>query len=152
MMQQRFRDMCPEDLPQVLANERRAYTHPWTEGVFKDCLAHGYTCRISNYADRLIGHAILSVAAGESHLLNVCIHPDCQGHGLGQTLVEHMLELARERSAGTMFLEVRRSNNVALKLYEKLGFNEVGVRRGYYPAFTGREDAIVLAKELSNTP
>ena len=147
-MVQQIRKMQLADLPEVLRNERRGYTHPWSEGIFKDCLKGKHECWLLVYCDRTIGHGILSVAAGESHLLNVCIHPECQGHGFGRTLVEHLMERASARQASTIFLEVRPSNVAAYQLYEKLGFNEVGIRENYYPAFRGREDAIVLAKEL----
>lgn len=141
-------EMRQADLPNVLKNERRGYSHPWTEGVFSDCLNAGHECWLFVFEGRNIGHGILSVAAGESHLLNVCIHPDYQGNGYGRLLVEHMLKRARARGAGCVFLEVRPSNQIACKLYEDLGFNEVGVRKDYYPAFVGREDALVLAREL----
>lgn len=143
-----FRPMLPDDLPGVLKNERRSYTHPWTEGIFKDCLKSGYECWLISCVDRVIGHGILSVAAGESHMLNVCIHPDCQGHGFGKIMVEHLLVRARIKKAKRVYLEVRPSNLVAYKLYENMGFNEIGVRAGYYPAYVGREDALVLAMEL----
>lgn len=136
------------DLPIVMRNERRGYSHPWTEGTFTDCLNADYECWLFCYEGHIIGHGILSVAAGESHLLNVCIHPDYQGNGFGRILVEHMLAVARSRRAERVYLEVRPSNLVAYKLYEDLGFNEIGVRKDYYPAFVGREDALVLAKEF----
>ncbi|MFP6804500.1 MAG: ribosomal protein S18-alanine N-acetyltransferase [Pseudomonadales bacterium] len=136
------------DLPDVLRNERRGYTHPWTEGIFRDCLRNGQECWLLMCSDQNVGHGILSVAAGESHLLNVCVHPDFQGHGFGRILVEHLLERARTGEASTIFLEVRPSNVAACELYDKLGFNEVGIRENYYPSNIGREDALVLAKEL----
>ena len=136
------------DLPDVLRNERRGYTHPWTEGIFRDCLRNGQECWLLMCSDQNVGHGILSVAAGESHLLNVCVHPDFQGHGFGRILVEHLLERARKGQASTIFLEVRPSNVAACELYDKLGFNEVGIRENYYPSNIGREDALVLAKEL----
>jgi len=140
--------MQQSDLPNVVRNERLAYSHPWTEGIFADCLNAGYECWLFVFEGMNIGHGIMSVAAGESHLLNVCIHPQYQGNGFGRILVEHMIHRARACRAGCMFLEVRPSNIVAYKLYEDLGFNEVGVRKDYYPAFAGREDALVLAREF----
>ena len=148
MTGQTIRRMLDSDLDVVLTNERRAYTHPWSEGIFRDCLKNGNDCFVLEASSRLIGHGVLSVGAGEAHLLNVCVHPDCHGHGFGCTLVEHLIQEARNSRATTMFLEVRPSNVVACKLYENLGFNEVGVRENYYPAFKGREDALVLAIEL----
>jgi len=140
--------MTQGDVPTVLRNERRAYTHPWTEGIFVDCVKSGYECWLFVLEGRNVGHGILSVAAGESHLLNVCINPDVQGRGYGRILVDFILDRARQAGATCVFLEVRPSNVVACRLYEELGFNEVGVRKNYYPAFVGREDALVLAKEF----
>ena len=147
-MSSEVRRMQRTDLPDVLRNERRGYTHPWTEGIFRDCLRNGQECWLLMCSDQNVGHGILSVAAGESHLLNVCVHPDFQGHGFGRILVEHLLERARTGEASTIFLEVRPSNVAACELYDKLGFNEVGIRENYYPSNVGREDALVLAKEL----
>lgn len=147
-MSSEIRRMQMADLPDVLRNERRGYTHPWTEGVFRDCLRNDQECWLLMSGDRNVGHGILSVAAGESHLLNVCVHPDYQGLGFGRLLVEHLLERSRAGEASTIFLEVRPSNAAACELYDKLGFNEVGVRKNYYPSYIGREDALVLAKEL----
>lgn len=136
------------DLPDILVNERRGYTHPWSEGIFKDCIQSGYECWLIIYLKQVIGHGILSVAAGESHILNVCIHPDCQSLGFGGILVKHLLGKAQDKNAKRVFLEVRSSNRVAYKLYENLGFNEIGIRPNYYPAHVGREDALVLGKEF----
>ena len=147
-MSSEVRRMQLTDLPDVLRNERQGYTHPWTEGIFRDCLRNGQECWLLLCSDQNVGHGILSVAAGESHLLNVCVHPDFQGHGFGRILVEHLLERARTGEASTIFLEVRPSNVAACELYDKLGFNEVGIRENYYPSNVGREDALVLAKEL----
>jgi ribosomal-protein-alanine N-acetyltransferase len=147
-MSSEVRRMQLTDLPDVLRNERRGYTHPWTEGIFRDCLRNGQECWLLMCSDQNVGHGILSVAAGESHLLNVCVHPDFQGHGFGRILVEHLLERARTGEASTIFLEVRPSNVAACELYDKLGFNEVGIRENYYPSNVGREDALVLAKQL----
>lgn len=147
-MSSEVRRMQLTDLPDVLRNERRGYTHPWTEGIFRDCLRNGQECWLLMCSDQNVGHGILSVAAGESHLLNVCVHPDFQGHGFGRILVEHLLERARTGEASTIFLEVRPSNVAACELYDKLGFNEVGLRENYYPSNIGREDALILAKEL----
>jgi ribosomal-protein-alanine N-acetyltransferase len=141
--------MTPEDLPAVELNEIDAYSHPWSQGVFLDCLDSDYDCWVIEYGNQLVGHGILSVAAGECHLLNVCVNRDNQSHGLGRRMVEHLLVQAVKRKAERVYLEVRPSNTVAYKLYESMGFSEVGVRKGYYPADWGREDALVLTRELS---
>ena len=147
-MSSEVRRMQLADLPDVLRNERLGYTYPWTEGIFRDCLRNGQECWLLMSSGQNVGHGILSVAAGESHLLNVCVHPDFQGHGFGRIIVEHVLARARAGEASTIFLEVRPSNVAACELYDKLGFNEVGIRENYYPSKVGREDALVLAKEL----
>ena len=96
----------------------------------------------------MLGHAIVTVGAGEAHLLNVCIRANKQGSGLGRRLVMHIMEKAHAAGADALFLEVRPSNHVAAKLYDTIGFNEVGVRKDYYPAPIGHEDARVLALDL----
>ena len=143
-----MRPMEEGDVPEVLAVERAGYPHPWTEGIFRDCLRAGYCCWVLQVEDRMVGHGVLSVAVGEAHILNVCVHPDWQGRGFGRRILERMLRLAREHEADTAFLEVRVSNTVAQRLYESAGFNEIGLRRGYYPSDNGREDAVVYAKAL----
>ena len=135
------------DIEAVLINERCSYTHPWSHSIFEECMKKD-DCWVLEANSRIIGHGIISVGAEEAHLLNVCINPNFQGNGYGQLLVEYLINQARSQAAINMFLEVRLSNQVAYQLYEKLGFNEIGVRHDYYPAYTGREDAIVLAIEL----
>ena len=147
-MASELRCMILSDLKGVLRNERSGYTHPWTEGIFRDCLRNHDECWLLLQDGINVGHGILSVAAGESHLLNVCVNARYQGFGFGRILVKHMLTRAKQRSASSIFLEVRPSNTAACELYEKLGFNEVGIRENYYPAKVGREDALVMAKEL----
>ena len=140
--------MGEDDLAQVVANELHAYEFPWTLGVFRDCLAAGQECRVALAEGEIVGHGVVSFGAGEAHLLNVCIRRQSQGQGHGRALVLHLLERARAREADVLFLEVRPSNHVAGNLYETLGFREIGVRRNYYPAHTGHEDARVLVLDL----
>ncbi len=144
----RFRPMRMADLTSVVRNETRAYAFPWTPGIFADCITARYECWVAHREERVLGHGVLSVAAREAHILNVCIARDDQGRGYGRQLVEHLLRRARIRGADMVFLEVRPSNVVAGRLYESLGFNEIGIRRDYYPAPKGHEDARVLAMQL----
>jgi len=143
-----FREMTLADLDSVLRIESRAYTFPWSRGIFADCLLAGHCCRVCCLDGRVWGHAVLSAAAGEAHLLNICVARDKQGEGLGRAFVHHMLKRAQLLGAETLFLEVRPSNAVALALYDSLGFEQVGHRKDYYPAALGREDAYVLALRL----
>jgi ribosomal-protein-alanine N-acetyltransferase len=142
--------MFTEDLDAVLANEFTGYDFPWSRGVFTDCLKVGNQCWVLERDGDLLGHAIVTVGAGEAHLLNVCIRASEQGSGFGRRLVLYVLEKAFEAGADALFLEVRPSNHVAAKLYESLGFNEVGVRKNYYPAPIGHEDARVLVLDLES--
>lgn len=145
-----FRPMLETDLDQVFENETRAYQFPWTRGNFRDCLAAFHECRVMLSDADIVGHGILSFAAGEAHLLNVCVRRDRQGNGHGRALVAHMLDRARSRRAEVVFLEVRLSNLVAIHLYRSLGFNEIGLRKGYYPAQAGHEDAQIMALDLNH--
>jgi ribosomal-protein-alanine N-acetyltransferase len=142
------RPMREEDLHAVLAIEQDAYEYPWSSAIFDDCLRVGYCCWVLEWEGRMIGYSIMSVGAGESHLLNLCIHPGSQRRGFGQGLLEHMLDLARKHRAAIMFLEVRPTNLGAIRLYERAGFTKVGTRRAYYPAPGGREDALILSMTL----
>jgi len=144
-----FRPMRESDLPCVLEIEERCYEFPWTFGVHRDCLRVGYSCWVLEVeAHRLGGYGVMSVAAGEAHLLNLCVDIDMRGRGWARRFLGHLLTVARERHAEVMLLEVRPSNAIALRLYESVGFSEVGLRRAYYPARNGREDAILLALDL----
>ena len=143
-----LRAMTADDLATVIAIEHSAYTHPWSEGILRDCLRVGYNCWVCEVGRDIIGHAVMSVAIGEAHLLNICVGPEWQGRGIGRRLLRRMLRIAREHDADTVFLEVRAANEAARALYESEGFGEIGRRRGYYPATKGREDAIVYAKAL----
>ena len=155
-----LRHMHEADLPVVLAVEHAAYPYPWTEGIFRDCLRVGYHCLVAESvagtvpglspADGrpLVGHAIMSAAVGECHLLNLCVHPAWQGQGLGRRMLLRLFCIGRANNADTAFLEVRASNRRAIALYESEGFCEVGLRRGYYPAGDRREDAVVMARPL----
>ena len=144
----RLRKLQENDLDAIMAVELRCYDHPWTAGIFRDSLRVGYSCLGCFQDGHLLGYGIMSVAAGEAHLLNICVDPEQRGQGLARHLVQRLISQAREREADTLFLEVRASNQVAQGLYESLGFNEIGLRRGYYPARGGREDAILFAKAL----
>lgn len=143
-----LRDMQEADLPAVMAIERVAYEFPWTEGILRDCFRFGHICKVYELRAGIVGYGIISLAAGECHFLNICIAPTQQKRGHGAHLVTELLQIARQAHANSAFLEVRASNIAAFRLYDKMGFNEIGVRKDYYPARSGREDALVLALEL----
>ena len=143
-----LRPMREGDIEGVLEIELRAYPFPWTRGIFQDCLRANYPAWVLERQGRIIGYGLLSIAADEAHVLNVCAEPGEQGQGHGRRLLRALLQLARGRGAQRVFLEVRPSNPAAIALYHGEGFNEIGRRPRYYPAKGGREDAIVMAKEL----
>ncbi len=146
-----FRPMSEADLPAVMDIERRAYSFGWTEGIFADCLRVGYCCWVLVHQEQVIGYGVMSVAAGEAHLLNLCVDPGRQHCGFGRHLMERMIELARAYGAGQMLLEVRPGNQAARSLYAGMGFAEVGRRKDYYPAAGGREDALILCRDLDDS-
>jgi ribosomal-protein-alanine N-acetyltransferase len=141
--------MREQDLDEVMAIERAIYTHPWTRGNFGDSLRAGYECRVLRIGAVLTGYFVLMVGAGEAHLLNLSIAAARQRVGHGSRLLGEAMTLARQRGARSLFLEVRPSNRGAQALYTRFGFRKAGVRRAYYPAYTGREDALVLTLPLA---
>jgi len=143
-----YRAMCSEDLDTVSAIEQRIYAFPWTRGNFADSLIAGYACTVMECEAVLIGYGVLTLAAGESHLLNLSIDSPWQGRGHGRALLLNHIDLARARGARIMLLEVRPSNTVARSLYRDIGFEQITVRRGYYPDTAGREDALLLGLAL----
>lgn len=157
----RLRPLGESDLPAVMAIEPRAYSHHWSEGIFRDCLGQclppiqtiqstgaGYIMPALLDGNRLIGYAVYSLVACEAHLLNITVEPNCAGRGLGRYLLESIADDCRERGAEMLYLEVRPSNTSAIALYESSGFAEIGVRKDYYPGVDQREDARVMALSL----
>lgn len=139
-----FRPMRSEDLDALIKIERAAYPYPWTLVNFRDCLDSGYSCWAGEVEGALAGYWILMMAVGEGHILNCCIAPDWQHRGFGRMLMEHLIDTAREHGTEALYLEVRPSNTRAVNLYERLGFDGIALRRNYYPADQGREDALVM--------
>jgi ribosomal-protein-alanine N-acetyltransferase len=142
--------MTHEDLAMVSDIERRSYEFPWSHGVFRDCLLAGYQCVVLECAGQVVGHSILSIAAGEAHILNICVAPDMRSHGFGERLLDDVLLRARSAAVREIFLEVRPSNTHAIALYRKKDFHKVANRPAYYQASHGREDAEVLVKKLTS--
>ncbi len=144
-----LRDMRPDDLAQVSDIERRSYDFPWSHGVFRDCLLAGYHCIVIEREDAVVGYSIVSIAAGEAHILNICVAPGFRSMGYGERLLDEALFRSRSAAVREIFLEVRPSNVNALALYRKKGFHKVAKRPAYYQAADGREDADVLVKRLT---
>jgi [ribosomal protein S18]-alanine N-acetyltransferase len=147
-----IRPMHELDVPVVVEIERTAYQFPWSEGIFRDCLRVGYVCRTVDVGGDMGGYGIMSVGAGEAHILNVCIREEYRCRGLARKMLLHLMDRARAAGMREAYLEVRPSNTAASRLYHSLGFEQVGVRRGYYQAAVGREDASVLRRVLMSEP
>jgi ribosomal-protein-alanine N-acetyltransferase len=143
-----LRPMAEADLPAVMAIENAIYAFPWTQGNFRDSLAAGCRCWIYARNGEMIGYAVVMLAVDEAHLLNLSIAAACQKQGYGSLMLRRLCEVARWDGARRIFLEVRTSNVAGIRLYEHHGFQRVGLRREYYPAQVGREDALILGLPL----
>ncbi len=146
----KLRLMRESDIAAVVGIETRSYDFPWSDAIFSDCLRVGYCCWVVEQGASVCGYGIMSVAAQESHILNICIAPEARRLGAARMLMLNLLELAANHHARISFLEVRPSNSAAIRLYESLGFRRVGTRKGYYPAKSGREDALVMSTPLDD--
>lgn len=155
------RPMTVEDLDAVMAIEVQSYSHPWSRGNFIDSLAAGHlsglvpaspataiTDAAADEGECPLGYFVAMVAVDELHLLNITVAPRHRGRGHGRALLEVVVAAALARGLHSVWLEVRASNERARQLYQRQGFNTVGQRRGYYPAATGREDALVMVRRL----
>ena len=150
-----FRKLERADLAEVLLIERATYPFPWTEGIFKDCINSDYQCIAITLHDELIAYLIVSVVLDEAHLLNVCVHSQWRQQGLGGAAMSWLFAFLQTKNIEALFLEVRPSNKAASALYRRLGFEEIGLRKDYYPSELihgkkGREDALVMRKSLSS--
>jgi len=143
-----FRQMALEDICAVIQLENEVYQFPWTDRIFKDCIRVGYDCWLAHLGNTVVAHAVISIAAGESHILNLSVTRNHQGKGIGKQFIQFLLNIARNKRAQIMMLEVRPSNIRAINCYSSAGFNEIGCRKDYYPAPNGKEDALLFAKQI----
>lgn len=143
-----IRVMDNDDIGQVSDIEQRSYEFPWGHRVFRDCLLTGYHCIVLERTDTVAGYSILSVAAGEAHILNLCVDPRYRQLGYGEQLLDDILRRAALAEVKEIFLEVRPSNRKAIGLYRKKGFRQIADRPSYYRAYEGREDAAVFSKRI----
>ncbi len=148
----KFRAMVPTDVAAVGSVERASYTFPWREGIFRDCLRVGYLCRVAEMDGEVVAYGVVAIGAGEAHILNLCVRGDMRGRSVGRQMLRLLLERARQAGTAEVFLEVRPSNLLAIALYQSVGFVQVGLRKGYYQAEHGREDALVLKLDLKAEP
>lgn len=143
--------MREEDLRRVMEIERAEYEFGWTSAIFRDCLRVGYIGLVYVADRQVVGYGIAAARAGECHVLNLCVSADYTGRGYARALLNRVFHMARALRARTAYLEVRPTNYSALRLYLRCGFRQIGLRRDYYPAQVGREDALVLGRTLEDT-
>lgn len=143
-----IREMRLEDVHRVILIEREIFLFPWTEMNFADSVRAGYHCRVIELNDLLIGYGIMMIGPDEAHILTIGISAQWQHQGWGRRLLQYFIDLARQQQAVAVLLDVRESNTAAANLYRRLGFKLIAIRKGYYPAMCGREDALVMRLEL----
>ncbi len=148
IFEQFIRKMTHFDIEPILSIENEAYEFPWSRGILLDCLKAGYHCFVYEVDDEIKAYLIFSTVLDEAHLLNICIAPEYQHQGYGLSFLKWLMSMAKTMNIKTLYLEVRLSNEVAIHLYQTLGFNEIGIRANYYPAKKGKEDAQLFACEL----
>jgi len=143
-----IRPMTTHDLEHIMRVELAMYPFPWTRRIFEDCLRVGYRCHVGEIDGNFAGYGVMSTGAGEAHVLNLCVAGEFQRQGLAREILSLLLDEADKLEVRDVFLEVRPSNMAAITLYEQMGFNQVGLRKDYYPTEEGREDAIIFASSL----
>jgi len=143
-----FAAMGSQHVALVGTMERRNYEFSWSDGIFRDCVKAGYICKLVQLNREVIGYGVMQIGADEAHILNLCIDQPFQRQGFARLLLEHLIQLAASEKAHIVFLEVRPSNPRAIELYQRSGFNEIGLRKAYYDSHKGREDALVMARSI----
>lgn len=137
------------DVDAVLVIENSVQPHPWTRGNFSDALSSGYRCVVAEIEHEIVSYAVLMPVMDETELLTIAVAKKQQRKGLGRALLQAQMQWARAKEMRKIFLEVRVSNSSAITLYRSLGFVDIGMRRGYYQNAQGREDALLMACELT---
>lgn len=146
-----IRKMFQDDLAQVIRIEHEIFIFPWSLVNFSDSIKAGYHCRVlaQLHTGILMGYGILMMGSDEAHILTLGIGASWQKQGLGRLLLRYFIEYSETHQAKSILLDVRESNTAAANLYQRSGFKQIAVRKGYYPAMCGREDALVMRLELA---
>ena len=143
-----YHPMHIDDLEYIYKLELDSYRFPWTKEILRDCILYKYDSYSVFIDDTLVGYIISKISFPESHILNLTVDINYRNNGIGQALIELTINDARIRNSQDIILEVRSRNLIAQSLYSKLGFEKIGVRKGYYDSENGREDAFVLRLKL----
>ena len=144
-----FRVFNEDDVTAVAAIEAEVYVFPWSAGNFRDSLLSGYRCLGAWVADELVSYAVVMTALDEAHLLNLAVASQWQRRGIGAAMLTNVIDEMRRQPLEMIYLEVRPTNQAGLRLYERFGFKQLGLRRDYYPALSGREDALFLGLNIA---
>lgn len=143
----KFRLLAATDIPVVMELERSAHSHPWRQSSFESCVNGRQKCWLVEHHRELVGYVVVTHGGGDAELLNISVAPKFQRKGIGSCLLQYAVTYVKPH-ADMLFLEVRVSNRKAIELYAKEGFFEVGMRKNYYPAVNGNEDALLMACQL----
>ena len=143
-----YHPMHIDDLEYIYKLELESYSFPWTKEILRDCILYKYDSYSVFIDDTLVGYIISKISFPETHILNLTVDINYRNNGIGQALIELTINDARIRNSQDIILEVRSRNLVAQTLYSKLGFEKIGIRKGYYDSENGREDAFVLRLKL----
>lgn len=144
----RLRPMRDEDIEEITRIEAVSFPDAWRAHFFEYCLRNGYSCWVCERHGTVAAYAVMAQQGVIAHLMNICVRPDARRQGVGRVLIDHLIRLCREGRSKAMMLEVRPSNQAALRLYGSAGFQRVGVREGYYRSLAGNEDALIMALYL----
>ena len=146
--QLQYRRMRAADLHEVAGLEKSLYAFPWSLGNFRDSVNAGYECWVVTSGEAVIGYSVLMIALDEAHLLNFAVAAEWQNQGIGRAFLTNMVRVAKQAGCLIVYLEVRPSNLSARHLYRTAGFQQIAIRPDYYPALSGREDALFLGLTL----
>ena len=144
-----IRPLGKADFPRIVSIENQVYPYPWSQYIHLDCLEKNYPSLALDIDGQLMGFAIFQIIADECHLLNIAVDKCVQGIGLGRRLLKEVYKIGKSSGAESMLLEVRVNNHSARKLYDREGFEQIGLRKNYYPAGEERVDALVLRRSLA---
>jgi len=143
-----FQTIPPDDHIDAFKIQQQAHSFPWSQKVFADCLTPNYFTQQLLVDNRVVGFYIGLKVLDEGTLMDIAVDNQCQGLGYGQLLLAQFLQHCEQLAIKETWLEVRASNQAAIKLYQNNQFELIETRKGYYPTATGKEDALIMKKVL----
>lgn len=140
--------MQPCHITQAQRMDSLSHLTPWSYQQFERCLHTPNQTWVLQQHKQILGFAVLRLVLDEAELLNFVIEPTYQRQGLGKRLLTFICKQVQDMQASHLFLEVRRSNQAAINLYQQAGFYFIATRKNYYPSLLGKEDALILRKDF----